>query len=102
MSSSYAKSIKTVKEMSRRFLGHVYNPAEVPTGRKYLKWNRFNFSSYYVHTRGMKPYDQTGLFLSRTLLDRIESRYELKITGRGPPKKGHGKQAQLAAGKKKK
>lgn len=100
--TSYLKNMTSVKEMSRRFLGHVYNPAEVRTGRRLLKMNKFNYSAYYVHTRGAKPFDHTGLFQERKEMDRLENLQELKLTGRGPPKKGQGKQAQLAAGKAKK
>jgi hypothetical protein len=102
LAKSYAKQIKSAQEMSRRFLGHVNNPAQVQSGRKVFKQNRFNYSSYYIHTQGVKPFDVTGLFLTRIEQDRIESYHEMKITGRGAPKKGQGKQSQMASKGKKK
>ena len=101
LAKTYVKQIKSAQEMSRRFLGHVHNPAQVPTGRAEFKKNRFNFSSYYMHTNGVKPFDQTGLFRTRIDQDRIENAHEFRLTGRAPPKKGQGKQAQMAGKKKK-
>eukprot|EP00123_Amoebidium_parasiticum_P001167 comp12215_c0_seq1/m.6989 comp12215_c0_seq1/g.6989 ORF comp12215_c0_seq1/g.6989 comp12215_c0_seq1/m.6989 type:complete len:105 (-) comp12215_c0_seq1:110-424(-) len=103
-----ASQVKSLAQLSARIFGQTVAGNNLRNGFKYLReplkgpsllrWypsELFTFHKLQVHQEGSRQYLNEWRLRHRELAETLRNR------GKGPPKKGAGRRAQLAAKKKK-
>ncbi|KAL9641586.1 hypothetical protein ABK040_010523 [Willaertia magna] len=79
--------------LTRRFFSVVNNPVPVRSGVKVLKATKPDVANWVPPQ--IRPFDTTGLYLSREEQISNAIRFRLRLRGKSCPKKGQGRKSQL-------